>query len=224
MNLCLLQLGDSALPIGGFSQSWGLEAAVERGLVRDAIGLETWVRYWLRYIVGPLDGVIVAVTCAAFGHGDSDTLAQANQLVRVSLAPPTLRNASREMGEQLAGLAEAWPWASVGVARLRQQPAIREWHHAPVFGTLAGAAGASACEAVTVYLHQAVLGCIGAGVRAIPVGHTHGQQILARVHDEILDLAADLANRDLETAGSFSPAYEMLCHAQSQLYTRLFRS
>ena len=30
--------------------------------------------------------------------------------------------------------------------------------------------------------------------------------------------------RDLETAGSSCPAYEVLCHAQSQLYTRLFRS
>ena len=30
MNLRLLQLGDSALPIGGYSHSWGLEAAIER--------------------------------------------------------------------------------------------------------------------------------------------------------------------------------------------------
>jgi urease accessory protein len=77
---------------------------------------------------------------------------------------------------------------------------------------------------LTVYLHQAALGAIGAGVRAIPIGHTHGQQLLARLHDEIAVLAGELADRDLETAGSFCPAYEVLCHAQSQLYTRIFRS
>ena len=37
-------------------------------------------------------------------------------------------------------------------------------------------------------------------------------------------LAGKLAGRDLETAGSTCPAYEVLCHAQSRLYTRLFRS
>ena len=54
MNLHLLQLGDSALPIGGYSHSWGLEAAIEQGLVRDAQSLEKWLYHWLRDAVGPL--------------------------------------------------------------------------------------------------------------------------------------------------------------------------
>ncbi len=47
MNLRLLQLGDSALPIGGYSHSWGLEAAVEAGAVHDALTLERWTHQWL---------------------------------------------------------------------------------------------------------------------------------------------------------------------------------
>ena len=132
-------------------------------------------------------------------------------------------------------LAESWPWAAPHIQALRQaaeSPAtdhrpvatVREWHHAPVFATLAAAAGGEPAEAVAVYLHQAALGVIGAGVRAIPIGHTHGQQLLARLHDDIRALAEELAYCDLETAGSFCPAYEVLCHAQSRLYTRLFRS
>ena len=45
------------------------------------------------------------------------------------------------------------------------------------------------------YLHQAALGMIGAGVRRVPVGHTHGQQILAYLHDDI-----DAAGRDARRA------------------------
>jgi urease accessory protein len=228
MDLRLLQLGDSALPVGGYSHSWGLEAAIDRGLVRDALGLEGWVRGWLRHAVGPLDGVVVAAVCRAEGREDSSVARRANALLWANPTPPTLRHASRDMGEQLLALAENWPWARASAARLRRssEPSgcLAEWHHAPVFATLAAAAGAGPGEALLVYLHQAALGAITAGVRAVPVGHTHGQEVLARLHDDLRDLAGDLAGRDLETAGVCCPAYEVLCYAQSQLYTRIFRS
>lgn len=224
MNLRLLQLGDSALPIGGYSHSWGLEASVDRRLVQDAARLEAWVRTWLVHVVGPLDGVLVATVCRAVQNEDWPAVRQANDLLEASLTPPTLRSASREMGQQLLALAEAWPWAAESVAPIRRGDDAQEWHHAVVFGTLASAAGASPHESVAVYLHQAALGMIGAGVRAIPIGHTHGQEILARLHDDLSRLAADVSERELDLAGSFCPAYEILCHAQTQLYTRLFRS
>ncbi len=224
MNLRLLQLGDSALPIGGYSHSWGLEAAIDRKLVSDATGLESWVRSWLAQVVGPLEGVVVGAASRAVQTEDWPAVRRANDLLQASLTPPTLRSASRGMGQQLLQLAEAWPWAAESVATIRRADDAQAWHHAVVFATLASAASASPDEAVAVYLHQSALGMIGAGVRAIPIGHTHGQQILARLHDELGDLARELAVRDLEVAGSFCPAYEILCHAQTQLYTRLFRS
>jgi urease accessory protein len=228
MNLHLLQLGDSALPIGGYSHSWGLEAAIDRGLVRDPAALENWVHDWLHHAVGPLEGVISAAACRVTAKGHWGTVLDANELLSASLSPPTLRHASAEMGEQLLALAESWPWAAQSAAQLRQtmndSSASREWHHAAVFGTLAAAAGGTPQEVVAVYLHQAALGAIGAGVRGIPIGHTHGQQILARLHDDLETLAKNLAEQELETAGSFCPAYETLCHAQTRLYTRLFRS
>jgi urease accessory protein len=228
MNLHLLQLGDSALPVGGYSHSWGLEAAVHRGLVRDAATLERWVRCWLTLGVGPTEGVVVAAVCREAARDDHQTAVAACDLLTATLTPPTLRHASREMGEQLLRLAEVWPWAAQRVERLRH--AVRGlasfggWHHAGVFASLAQAGGAQPADAVAVYLHQAALGVIGAGVRAIPIGHTHGQQILAILQESISSLAGDLAGRDLDTAGSFAPAYEVLCHAQAGLYTRLFRS
>src|SRR5207249_671418 len=111
MNLSLLQLGDSALPIGGYSHSWGLEAAIDRGEVRDALTLERWVRLWLRHALGPCEGVVVAAVCRAVIAGDRPLAAAANDLLEATLAPPTLRAASREMGGQLLSLADAWSWA-----------------------------------------------------------------------------------------------------------------
>ena len=225
MNLALLQIGDSALPIGGYSHSWGVEAAVARGLVADAPGLERWLRCWLRYAAGPSEGVVVAAACRAAAAGDWPEVRRANELLGASLTPPTLRAASGEMGEHLLSLAEAWAWAGTAAAALRGvSRADQEWHHAPVFGALAAAAAAAPSEAVLVYLHQAALGVVGAGVRAVPIGHSHGQQVLARLHDDLYALAEECAAGSLEDAGAFCPAYEVLCYAQSGLYTRLFRS
>jgi urease accessory protein len=223
MNLSLLQLSDSALPIGGYSHSWGLEAAIDRGEVRDPASLECWARLWLRHAFGPCEGIVTAAACRAAAGQDWPLVAAANDLLEATVIPTTLRHASREMGEQLLGLADSWDWAAASVAALRTT-APGPWHHAPVFATLAATAGATVTDALLAYLHQAALGVIGAGVRVIPIGHTHGQQVLSRLHDDIRHLAADLAGRDLETAGSFCPAYEVLCDAQTHLYTRLFRS
>src|SRR5207302_10290293 len=132
------------------------------------------------------------------------------------------RHASRDMGEQLLALAECWPWATETMQALHSLSSA--CHHAVAFAALAAAAGATPLEALLLYLHQAALGVIGAGVKAVPIGHTHGQQILARLHDELEQLATEVAERDLDAAGSFCPRYEVLCDAQTRLYTRLFRS
>lgn len=222
----LLQLADSALPIGGYTHSWGLEAAIARGLVFDPESLERWTGRWLRTSLGPLEGVRVAASCRAALARIPTALWALNRLVEVSIVPSSTRRASREMGEQLLALGTTWAWCAPGlVPFLAVPPREHEgWHHSVAFGLLGALAGGEPSDVLTAYLHQAALGMIGAGVRAIPVGHTHGQQVLAYLHDDICELAATLSDRDPETAGSGCPYYEVLCDEQTRLYARMFRS
>lgn len=226
MNLGLLQIADSALPIGGYTHSWGLEAAIARGTVHDPETLERWTTRWLRHSLGPFEGVLAASACRATRDGPLDALLRLNRLLEASIAPPSIRRASREMGEQLMGLGATWAW-SAGRLRdlLRDAPAgTSGWHHPVAFGILGALADGGPDEVLAAFLHQAALGMIGAGVRAIPVGHTHGQQMLAYVHAEIGDLIERLRDRDPETAGAGCPSYEILCDEQTRLYARMFRS
>jgi urease accessory protein len=226
MNLCLLQIADSALPISGYTHSWGLEAAIARRVVHDPQSLERWTGRWLRTSLGPLEGVLVAAGCRA-GHASSPSeLPALNHLADISIIPPSIRCASREMGEQLIALGSTWAWSAEKLGPFKQALAEATgcWHHPVAFGLMGALAGAGPQDVLTAYLHQAALGMIGAGVRAIPVGHTHGQQVLAYLHDDIRDLASDLVGRDLETAGAGCPFYEVLCDEQTRLYARMFRS
>ena len=70
---------------------------------------------------------------------------------------------------------------------------------------LAAFAQAAAEEACGAFLNQAVLGMIAAGVRGIPIGHTHAQQILAYLHGDIEELTRIAGPPATETAGSGSP-------------------
>ncbi len=223
MNVRLLQIADSALPISGYTHSWGLEAAVGKGLVRDAESLESWTRHWLRLSVGPLEGVLVAAACRSARCGDVDQLVSLSRVAEASIVAPSIRRASREMGDQLLALAMTWAWS----AKALQSFSLGEpsgWYHPVVFGWLGSVADGTPEEVLTAYLHQAVLGMIGAGVRGIPVGHTHGQQILAYLHNDINELVAMVVDRAPETAGAGCPFYEILCDEQIRLYARMFRS
>lgn len=223
MNLHLLQISDSALPISGYTHSWGLEAAIARRLVHDPETLERWARRWLRTSLAPLEGVLVAASCRIGRGGDPAEWGELNQLAEVSILPPTIRRASREMGEQLMQLGSTWSWCAPALLPLLQaQPT--GWHHSVAFGVLGALADGNLRDVLTAYLHQAALGMVGAGVRSIPVGHTHGQQVLGYLHDDIRDLVESVSQQTTETAGAGVPFYEVLCDEQTRLYARMFRS
>jgi urease accessory protein len=226
MNLCLLQIADSALPISGYTHSWGLEAAIARGLVNGPESLERWTRRWLQTSLGPLEGVLVASGCRVARSGAPIELFELNRLANVSIMPPSTRRASREMGEQLITLGSTWGWCAQGLTAFTDAQAELGggWHHSVAFALLGVLANAEPIDVLTAYLHQATLGMIGAGVRAIPVGHTHGQQVLAYLQGDIRNLAQELVDREPETAGAGCPFYEILCDEQTRLYARMFRS
>jgi urease accessory protein len=231
VNLKLLQLGDSALPVGGYTHSWGLETAIARGAIHDAATLENWTQSWLTHAVAPMEGVVVGAACRAAAVNDWSRVRETNQLVTASIAAPSIRSASREMGEQLLALAATWEWSRDRIeefaANIGSESGESEsggCNYCVAFAVVAAAAGGSAEEALGVFLNQAALGMIAAGVRGIPIGHTHAQQILAYLHDDIQELTRSCCKRDITTAGSGSPYYEVLCYEQPRLYTRLFRS
>src|SRR5262245_22322912 len=168
MNVRLLQISDSALPISGYTHSWGLEAAISRGLVHDPETLERWTSQWLRTSLGPMEGVLVASACRVARSNLADELWALNELAQVSIVPPTTLRELCEMGEQLLSLGSTWMWSASELEDFVAPGQFEGWHHSVAFGLLGAIAGGEPGEVLTAYLHQAALGMVGAGVRAIP--------------------------------------------------------
>ena len=73
-----LQLLDSFFPSGLYTLSYGLEAFVAAGAVTDGT-LTALLADYLRYGVGPADGVALACAHRAHGSGDLDLAAEADR-------------------------------------------------------------------------------------------------------------------------------------------------
>ena len=230
MNLRLLQIADSALPISGYTHSWGLEAAIARGLVHDAETLERWTRHWLRASLGPLEGVLVASACRAGPGRPARRPARAERTGRrldhAPLDPPRQPGdggaAARPGGDLGPGAPRAWPRSSDAAAD-GANPST--WHHPVAFGLLGALAGGEPEEVLTAYLHQAALGMVGGGRPGHPRRphpRTASPRLPPRRHPKHWPRTSSTASP--ETAGGGCPYYEILCDEQTRLYARMFRS
>src|SRR5437867_8410676 len=151
--LRLLQLTDSALPIGGAAHSFGLETLAAEG----RIGVEELERFLGDALeeAGALEGAFcrAAHTLAGDAWNAADWVDLNRRLSALRLARES-RAASARLGRRFLELVtELEPVPPVPEA-LAAARAGADAHHAPSFGLACGALGLDAEAAVAVWLHQ----------------------------------------------------------------------
>ncbi|MGI8913226.1 MAG: urease accessory protein UreF [Chloroflexota bacterium] len=96
----LLQLADSAVPSGSFTCSWGLEAAVQRGLVHDSASTVAVIRQALTGSVGGVEGPVVLRAYRCAQRANNTGLCQLDALLDSYAAAAASRVASRRVGRR----------------------------------------------------------------------------------------------------------------------------
>ena len=79
--LQLIWLASPALPVGGFSYSEGLEAAIDSGRVTDESSAAGWLADQLHLTLARADLAVLAQAVPAWRAGDSARIAQLNDWV-----------------------------------------------------------------------------------------------------------------------------------------------
>ena len=216
-QLWLLQLADSALPIGSYSHSWGLETAVQDNRLTTAAQVTDYLTGVLHQAIAPQEG-----TACVLAHRYSceskelEFLALQLELTAARWASEPL-NASLQLGDRLNRWARStWELSC---------PKSESLHHCAAFGWLCARAGLTETETVRAYLLGSLTSLVSAAVRLVPLGHSQGQQALATLHREIaIAIPICLAADTPEDLHSFAPLLERDCQAHRTLYSRLFQS
>ena len=230
--IAVLQFADGLFPSGGFAHSFGLETYAQDGAVRDAAGLQAFVRVHLEGGAGPADAVAAALAARAGFAGDHDACIELDRRLDAMKTVPEFRAASRQMGRQTARAAAA---LGRGDATLDREPFseglalaidddLTPGHHAVVFGAVTGRAGASPASAAAAFLHSTAALLVGAGLRLLPIGQVEGQRVLAAMREPIARLAQRAAAASIDDMWSFTPGLEIAGIRHADLERRLFRS
>jgi urease accessory protein len=213
--LPLLWLASPALPVGGFSYSEGLEAAVEAGLVTNEPDAADWLVHQLHLTLSRADLVVVRRALMAWNEGDVAAVRELNDWMLRTRETSELRQQTEQMGRSLI------EW----LKSVRPEVATRATFALtyPVAWSLA----ASGFEVDTRdALHAFAFGwaenMVQAAVRVVPLGQSSGQRILLRLASEIPTAVAETLARD--EPQSFSPMLAILSSRHENQYSRLFRS
>jgi urease accessory protein len=221
----VLQFADSAFPAGGYAHSFGLEAYVQAGLVRDRHGVLAFLRAHLEGAVGPCEATAAVASREALGQGRLDDCQSLDEELEAMKPARELREASRQMGRQTLRVASALS----GDGRLAEYLGAVEsgkppGHQAVAFGMAGAVLGWEAPETATALLHSSAALLVGAALRLLPLGQLDGQRLLRDLHPLIARLAGEAVRRPAPDMWSFCPGLEVQAMHHPDLPARLFRS
>jgi len=211
----LLQLASPALPVGAYSYSQGLESAIEAGVVRDTASAERWIGDVLAHSLAQLEAPVFLRLCAAWTAGDAAAAQRWNDLFLASRETAELRAETAQMGYSLAKLL---PQLGTGEVPL-EEPSF-----AAAFTYAVAAWRVDPHDGLVAYLWSWIENQVLAAVKALPLGQTDGQRMLASLADRLESIARRAAQLDDDALGNFMPGLALLSSRHETQYSRLFRS
>lgn len=215
--LHLLQFASPALPIGGYSYSQGLEAALEAGIVHDAGSGRAWIARYLDEVVASWDAPLFWRLLKAYEARDDASVALWSERFLASRDTAEFRAETIQMGYSLSKLL-----AELGLA------------DADVLGPETGLPTAFACavdalgiphgEALLAMLFSWVENQVLVCVKSVPLGQVAGQRMLLSLRADIERAAQRAQTLGDDAMSNWSPGLSILSMRHEVQHGRLYRS
>jgi urease accessory protein len=221
--LNLLWLASPALPVGGFSYSEGLEAAVDAALVTDEASTSDWLAQHLQLVLARSELPLLAHAYDAWLSNDLEALAAHQEWHAMTRETAELRQQTEQMGRSLLEWLRNSAWAQdPRLQTLAAHKPAPSWPMAFALATVL--AGASRQEAVLSFAFGWAENMVQAAMKAVPLGQAAAQRILARLTAEITAACDQALATPVGERQAFAPMLAALSARHEEQYSRLFRS
>lgn len=220
--LHLLQFASPALPIGAYSYSQGLEAALESGAVRDAASARHWIAEHLAGVVARWEAPLCWRLMQAFEQRDFDSVRLWSERFIASRDTAEFRAETIQMGYSLTKLlGELGVADGVLMTMLQSEPEVA-----------LPTAYACAVAALRIPREQALLAMLFAWaenqvlvcVKSVPLGQVAGQRLLLSLRAELEAAAVTAQTLQDDEMGNWTPGLSLLSMRHEVQYSRLYRS
>lgn len=217
----LMWLASPALPIGGFSYSECLEAAVDTGRAATESDAVAWLVDHLHLSLARSDLPAVAQAIAAWRAHDPTRIASLNAWVLQTRESSELRAQTEQMGKSLLDWLRNHTTATADqIATLAaQQPT-----YPMAYALAASSTGAPLRECLLAYAFGWAENMVQAAIKSVPLGQSAGQRILSALTAEIPAAVDHALALDDDTRQAFAPMLAILSSQHEVQYSRLFRS
>lgn len=222
--LQLMWLASPALPIGGFSYSEVLEAAVNAGLVATESEATDWLTTQLHLTQSRGDMAAIAQAMPAWASDDTPRLAALNAWVLTTRESSELRLQTEQMGRSLIEWLKNRYADDAAAMQRTTWLAAQDASYPMAFTLAASLTGASAKDALLAYTFGWAENMVQAAIKSVPLGQNAGQRILARLTADIPSAVEHALALPESERQAFSPMLAILSARHEHQYSRLFRS
>nr|WP_315485630.1 urease accessory UreF family protein [uncultured Undibacterium sp.] len=220
--LHLLQLASPSLPIGAYSYSQGLEAAIERGTVTNEASARIWIVSNLQEVVAYFEAPILWRLMQAFAQRDFSAVSKWTNIFLAGRDTAEFRAETIQMGYSLGKLI-----AELKIADADLLAGMQSHTDLPFPTALSCAAVALNIPSEAViqaslfsWAENQVLVC----VKSVPLGQVSGQRLLLSLRDEIEHAAALAMRLEDDDLSNWAPGLSLLSMQHEVQFHRLYRS
>jgi urease accessory protein len=222
-ELRLIQITDSAFPLGSFAFSNGLESAAKLGLIKDISGFKKYLVNVLNQISSSeLPFVNSAYKCPA---EDDATFVAIFRGLEAFITIPGMRKASITQGRSLLqAVKSVYPEHNFQHVMLRLQDSELFTHYAAVFGIVCRTIGLRHIQTLSAYAYIALRDQTSAAIRLGLLGPHEAQSILRESLEKVNEIIERARDLEYHKAFRVAVALEIAQAHHPKLYSHLFQN
>jgi urease accessory protein len=220
--MCVLQFGDSVLPVGSFSFSNALESAVQEGVVRDAATLGEFVTA-SACRAATSDGIALLEAHRAACERDIGRVVEADWAVFERKLGEETRTMTARMGRKLAEVSTAAVQAPLlGLWLDQVRHGITPGTYPVGLGVLFAELGSPEEDAFAVHQYGVAMTMLSAALRLMRIDHRQVQALLYAADQTVPGDYAAVREASLSDMASFTPMADILAAVHVRSHVRMF--